>query len=166
MRTYQIYIHTAPDGRSYIGQTCNRPKRDYAHKTNKRITPFTTAIELYGWDSFNHETIISGLTKVEADEMEMVLIAERKTLYPNGLNLHQGGEIKAIEVNKEYLADRPLHTRRTKSKSPSIDQQIASVKDCGRKARLEAKREQLRGDIERAKAETKKFNRRTYKRYY
>lgn len=115
MKTYQIYKHTAPDGKAYIGQTCNRKRRDYNHKTCKRITPLTTAIIEHGWDSFLHETLATDLNKEDADTLEIALIESHSTLYPNGFNLHKGGEINIdgrFEINEAYLADVPLHKRR------------------------------------------------------
>lgn len=114
-KLYEIYMHTSPDGKSYIGQTCNRKSRDRDHKASKAIKPFYSAIKLYGWDSFTHTTLAENLTKDEANELEMELIAKHNTIYPNGLNLHKGGELwlnGKIEVNKQYLIDRPVHTRR------------------------------------------------------
>lgn len=123
MKTYEIYKHTAPNGMAYIGQTCNRKARDTAHKRNKKINPFTEAIAEFGWDSFTHETLVSGLNKKKADAVEIELIAKHNTVYPNGLNLHTGGELPRLadlKHNEAYLKERPLHTRKIKPAAKDV----------------------------------------------
>lgn len=89
-----VYKHTLrADGRVYIGQT-NDIKARWCSSGNKykSCRHFWAAICKYGWDSFDHEVISSGLTKEEADVLEERLIAEYDSTNPkHGFNLRPGG---------------------------------------------------------------------------
>ena len=104
MRTnnYCVYAHTnLTNGKIYIGQTCQEPKRrwqnglGYLIKTkNKKYSQplFANAIIKYGWDGFYHEVIASNLTKESADKFEELLIKKFDTTNPDkGYNLAKGG---------------------------------------------------------------------------
>lgn len=88
---YLIYMHTAPNGKSYIGQTCNLQKRNHGHQTKAACRAIHNAIQKYGWDNFNHEILAENLSLEEANKLEQRLIAAHNTLSPNGYNLRAGG---------------------------------------------------------------------------
>ncbi len=96
IKTYCVYKHTSPSGKSYIGITSKNPPekrwvngRGYSH--NKH---FTNAINKYGWNNFTHEIIKSGLTEEEAQELERELIEKYHTFDSNdGYNGTSGGEV-------------------------------------------------------------------------
>lgn len=80
-RTYKIYRHTTPSGGVYIGQTGTKyvSNRWGRQGNNYRSCPaFWNAIQKYGWDNIKHEILFEGLTKTEADEIEIKLISEAK----------------------------------------------------------------------------------------
>lgn len=53
---------------------------------------FSRAIKKYGWDQFSHEVIATGLSKEDAELMEIKLIAKYKTDNPAfGYNIEHGG---------------------------------------------------------------------------
>ena len=95
MKTYCVYLHTAPSGKVYVGITCKKNPRDRwnngrAYYQNKH---FTNAINLYGWENFSHEILFSGLTKEEACAKERELIAQYRSNHPeHGYNNSVGGE--------------------------------------------------------------------------
>ena len=62
---YCVYIHINKiNGKMYIGQTCQKPeKRWNSGKGYKDDVYFSTAIQKYSWDNFEHEVIASILTK-------------------------------------------------------------------------------------------------------
>jgi group I intron endonuclease len=88
---YLIYKHTSPSGKSYIGQTNNYDRRCREHQSSTDCRYLSRAIKKYGWDSFQHELLIEGLSLDEANRWEEVLIKELNTLAPNGYNLNTGG---------------------------------------------------------------------------
>lgn len=92
--TYKVYRHITPSGKSYIGMTCQdvdkRWKKGFGYDTQPA---FHRAIQKYGWDNIEHEILAEGLSKEEACEMEIKLIAEFKSNDPEfGYNLTTGGD--------------------------------------------------------------------------
>lgn len=93
-KNYCVYKHTSPSGKVYIGITCQEPKKRWkngcAYKSNQH---FTNAIEKYGWGNFTHEILFTNLTKEEACQKEIELIAFYKSNQSEfGYNRSSGGE--------------------------------------------------------------------------
>lgn len=93
IESYSIYRHISPSGKSYIGITKQNPERRFqsgnGYKTQKA---FYRAIKKYGWDTFKHEILESGLTEKEACEKEDYYISEvYHSFAPNGYNIREGG---------------------------------------------------------------------------
>lgn len=92
---YIVYKHVAPNGKIYIGQTCQTTSNRYRHDGTgyKNCTHFYAAIQKYGWDNFEHCVISEGLTKAEADWVEKYLIryynSDNKE---HGYNMTIGGD--------------------------------------------------------------------------
>lgn len=93
-RKYCVYRHTSPEGKVYIGITGRDPIKRWAHGRGYKLNKhFSRAITKYGWDSFTHEILFSGLTKNEACEKEIEMIVYHKSNNPKfGYNLSSGGE--------------------------------------------------------------------------
>lgn len=109
-RNYVVYKHTSPSDKVYIGITCQNPpekrwKNGNAYKYNKH---FYNAIQKYGgWDSFKHEILFKNLTKEEAEEKEIELIAFYKSNQSDfGYNIANGGNCKGTvsEETKKKLS--------------------------------------------------------------
>lgn len=98
---YLIYMHTAPNGKSYIGQTCNLHRRNIVHKNTDGCRAFSNAIKKYGWDNLTHTILAEGLTLEEANALEVALISQHNTISPNGYNLKSGG--RNGEPSKESI---------------------------------------------------------------
>lgn len=93
-RCYVVYKHTAPNGKCYIGITCqNPPEKRWKYGTGYKYNEhFSRAISKYGWNSFTHEVLIRDLTQQEAEQKEIELIAHYKSADRNfGYNLDLGG---------------------------------------------------------------------------
>lgn len=92
-REYCVYMHTAPNGKVYIGQTMQKPEHRFGNGKGYKKCPFlNNAIEKYGWDNFSHEILRDGLTREEADYYEAFYIdlfgsCDRRY----GYNLRSGG---------------------------------------------------------------------------
>lgn len=95
MLNYLVYKHTAPNGKVYIGQTCQKlstrtRSNGSGYSAQKH---FWNAIKKYGWNNITHEVAASNLTKKEADWLENYLIIYYES-YKNskGYNKTFGGE--------------------------------------------------------------------------
>jgi phage FluMu protein Com len=95
-KTYCVYKHTNKfNGKVYIGITSQLPekrwKNGYGYEGNEY---FYRAIQKYGWDKgFEHEIIVSGLTKEQACKIEIELIkAYDSTNSDKGYNFSSGGD--------------------------------------------------------------------------
>lgn len=93
---YFVYMHVSPTGKRYIGITKSNPPKYRWGKDGKGYrghTHFWFAIQHYGWDNFEHIIVAGGLTKEEACQMEIDLIAKYNTTNSEyGYNLSTGGE--------------------------------------------------------------------------
>jgi len=89
-------MHTAPSGKSYIGQTFDYQRRCWEHKKQQRCTAFARAIQKYGWDNFKHEILKDNLSLEEANIWEKFYIERFNTLKPNGYNIRTGGKNSRI----------------------------------------------------------------------
>ena len=91
---YTVYKHTAPNGKVYIGLTCQknlsrRWQRGVGYRTQIR---FYRAITKYGWDAFQHDVLFRGLSKEQAEKIEISLIYLFKANNPKyGYNIENGG---------------------------------------------------------------------------
>ena len=105
MDNFTVYRHTTPSGKVYIGITRQNPIRRWRPDGSgyKENNHFWNAICSYGWDNITHEIIASGLTKDEACEMEIALIAEHDSMNPNkGYNGTIGGEHPPFRSRKKH----------------------------------------------------------------
>lgn len=93
-KRFCVYRHTAPNGKVYIGITCQNPVRRWAGGHGYRHNShFYRAIQSYGWDTFSHEILYSDLTKEDACAKEIELIQYHKSNDERwGYNLSSGGE--------------------------------------------------------------------------
>ena len=102
-----VYKHTAPNGKVYIGITCQNPNRRWrngeGYKKNKY---FYRAIQKYGWNNFQHEVIEEGLTEKDANSKEIEYIKTYKSNIPKyGYNIRSGGNAcEMAKSSKEKLS--------------------------------------------------------------
>lgn len=108
-RIYSVYKHTnLINGKVYIGLTSQSPQQRWKHGNGYiHNSHFWAAIQKYGWDEgFKHEVLFSGLTKEEAEQKEIELIAEYdSTNRDKGYNiLAGGGASNATPEEKKRMA--------------------------------------------------------------
>lgn len=105
---YQIYIHTAPNGKKYVGQTCQRLERRWRNGHGYcRNSHFARAIEKYGWGNFRHEVVQLCETLEEANAVEKALIKEYRTNEVEyGYNISGGadGREKVAESTRQLMS--------------------------------------------------------------
>lgn len=123
-KTWCVYKHTnTVNGKVYIGITSQNTRIRWNRGWGYQYCPhFWKAIQKYGWDSFNHEILMDGLTKEEAEAWEVKLIAEYHSAdYALGYNLSSGGKGtgKHSEETKEKIGNARRgahHTEEAKRK--------------------------------------------------
>lgn len=94
MKNYIVYKHTSPNGKVYIGITCQNPEYRWNHgRGYYQNKYFTAAIDKYRWENFTHEILFSGLSKEDACRMEKALIKKYDSMNPHkGYNQTEGGD--------------------------------------------------------------------------
>lgn len=91
---WSVYVHiNKANDKKYVGITSQKVEYRWnngkAYPNNKY---FTSAIEKYGWDGFDHIVLFDKLTEQEAKDKEIELIAKWKTQDRKyGYNLSSGG---------------------------------------------------------------------------
>lgn len=98
---YTVYKHTTPSGKVYIGITKQNPEKRWQNGNGyKENEHFYRAILKYGWDNIEHEIVENGLTKQQACDLEIELIAKYDATDPrNGYNNSTGGECGSLGVH-------------------------------------------------------------------
>lgn len=91
--SYCVYRHTFPNGKVYIGITCQNPKSRWKNGLGYyKQNLIYNAINKYGWKNIKHEIIDSGLNKEEAEQKEMELIIRHQSNKRKfGYNIENGG---------------------------------------------------------------------------
>ena len=95
--SWTVYRHITPNGKSYIGITCQKPKKRWLNgKGYKEGTAFRGAIDKYGWNDIQHNIVSTDLTEKEAKWLENYLIYYYWTFVGfkdcKGYNCTLGGE--------------------------------------------------------------------------
>lgn len=94
MKNYSVYEHKNKiNGKIYIGITSLPVKERWKNgKSYAKNTKIYNAIKKYGWDNFEHNVLFTGLTKEEAEQKEIELIAKYNTTNSKyGYNIQNGG---------------------------------------------------------------------------
>ena len=106
---YCVYIHTSPSNKNYVGITSQEPKKRWRNGSGYRHSPvFNLAIKKYGWKNFCHDVVAVGLSKEEAERLEVKLIAELKSNNCKyGYNVESGGNLagKHSEETKRKISN-------------------------------------------------------------
>ena len=93
----KVYKHTFPNGKVYIGITSKTNVKDRWGEDGKYYKGqfVYRAIKKYGWQNIVHEVLFKNLTKEEAEQREIELIAFYRSNQQNfGYNVQNGGNIK------------------------------------------------------------------------
>ena len=91
-KTYVVYRHIFPNGKSYIGITCFKPyHRRWTSGNRYRKQPkMNHAIEKYGWENVRHEILFCELSLSDANRLEQEMIMKYDSI-SNGYNISIGG---------------------------------------------------------------------------
>ena len=116
---YKISNTLCPEGKYYIGYSCDIHKRWKTHKstlkTNKHCNiRMQRAYEKYGSDCFDYEILQECETEEEAQEYELSYL-EDLTIRDKLYNLHynsSGGDLITYHPNKEQIIERMKNTQK------------------------------------------------------
>lgn len=119
---YKVYKHTnLHNGKVYIGITSTSvEKRSGSHGEGyKKNALFYRAICKYGWDSFSHEVLLSGLGIEDTSAAEIELIAKYNSTDPRfGYNISSGREYGRAGVPYSENEKRLRSEKMSGSKNP------------------------------------------------
>ena len=169
---YKVYKHTTPNGKVYIGITCQDPQKRWGYGCNyKNQRYFSTAIKKYGWDNITHEILYDNLSQEEAEDKEVELIAKYKSNNREfGYNIANGGKSRGMvseETKKrisefqkgkkpsEYMLQRAREVNTGRICSEETKQKIRN-KNLGRKVSDDAKRKMSASHTGKKLSETTK----------
>lgn len=114
--SYIVYEHLFPNGKKYVGITCQKPSRRWrGGKSYQQNIRMTRAIKKYGWDNIKHTILADGLTEKEAEDMEIRLIKEWNLQNPSyGYNIAEGGNhSRCSDETKKKIGAKTRLNRRT-----------------------------------------------------
>ena len=142
--TGTIYKATAPNGKSYIGQTIlTLNKRISLHKSSKGCPILYYAMEKYGAENIRWSVIeqVTGTYEEKVidklNALETKYIKQHDTLVPNGYNLQTGGEngLHSEESKKKMSISQTgrKHTEETKRKMSEAHSGRKKTKEARRK---------------------------------
>ena len=105
---YTVYMHKFPNNKVYIGITLQKPQ--YRWRRGGRYNDYMKqAISKYGWDNIKHIILYEHLTKEEAEQKEIELIAQYKSNQRDyGYNIQNGGSHQGCvsEETKEKISKK------------------------------------------------------------
>ena len=107
-KCYTVYMHICPNNKKYIGITGKKPEKRWRNGFNYRnCILFNRAIKKYGWNNIKHEILFSNLTKEEAEQKEIELIAFYKSNQREyGYNIQNGGNVHCVsEETKRKISN-------------------------------------------------------------
>lgn len=132
-KVFFIYCHTAPNGKRYVGQTCQklgaRWKRGRGYRSN---TYFAKAISKYGWESFNHDILCVVHSKRLADLFEKHYIEQYDTFnQDHGYNLTKGGGGTSGRVLSKAEVERLVSFNKGRAKTDDERRKISTTLKAG-----------------------------------
>lgn len=91
-KSYVVYRHIFPNGKSYIGITCVKPYyyRWRAGSSYSQQPKVYNAIKKYGWKNIRHEILFENLSQEDANRIEQEMITKFDSVN-NGYNVSTGG---------------------------------------------------------------------------
>ena len=91
---YTVYMHkNKTNGKVYIGITKQKPKYRWHNGEGYNHQVFKRAIDKYGWRNFEHIILFEHLSKEQAEQEEIKLIAKYKSNQKEfGYNISKGGK--------------------------------------------------------------------------
>ena len=146
---FYVYKHTCQNEKIYIGITKQQPIKRWGYNGYgyRKNTLFYRAIQKYGWSNIKHEILYENLSKEEAEQKEIELIAQYKSNQKKyGYNIENGRKCASsiAEQTKKQISN--------KLKGIVRNQEFKNKISCANKKRwIEKSNEEKEKEIERLK---------------
>lgn len=116
-RNYTVYMHLFPNGKVYIGITSLRTFERWCGGHGYSGQPLMwNAIQKYGWKNIDHVILADGLTKEEAEAMEIIEIKKHKAnRRSHGYNVDNGGNATGT---RSAATKKKMSAAKTGEKNP------------------------------------------------
>lgn len=133
---FTVYKHISPSGKVYIGITSQSVDRRWSNGNGyKHNEYFYRAILKYGWDSFKHEILFTGLSKEQAEIKEIELIKfYNSTNNQYGYNIQNGGnysgkhsERSKLKMSASRIGKRPTSEARKNMSDSHVVKRVAQL---------------------------------------
>ena len=144
---FTVYMHICPNSKKYIGIT---GEKDASWRWGdggsgyKQNTHFWSAIQKYGWNNIEHIIVAENLSKEDACQLEIDLIAEHKSNDRRfGYNHSTGGEKSALGFHHSEEAKRKIgDASKNREHGPMSDKTKEKLRqiNLGKKASPELKK--------------------------
>ena len=108
---WTIYVHTSPEGKSYVGRTTSSLKQRCGLKGQKyrQNEMFWNDIQRFGWENFKHKILANCETVEESMRLEIKYISEYDSTNPDkGYNKSVGGH----PCNKGYTDEDRIRLKK------------------------------------------------------
>lgn len=123
-----VYKHTCPNGKVYIGLTCQKAQYRWGKDGNGyKEQLFYRAIQKYGWNNIKHEIVYNNLTQQEAEEREAFLIEMYESYnkaYGYNIDLGGGGAKRLSKNTKEKLRQANLGKKYSKETRAKVSKAL------------------------------------------
>lgn len=118
---YKVYMHICPNGKKYIGITKQLPEKRWlngkGYKSNKY---FYRTIQKYNWKNIEHKILYTNLSKEEAEQKEIELIAYYKSNQQEyGYNIENGGHTNCVSNETKEKISKTMKERQTYKNNPN-----------------------------------------------
>lgn len=151
MDSFTVYVHHIPNDKVYVGITQKKVlarwgKDGAGYKTQQL---FWRAIQKYGWDNIRHEIVAENLSKEEACQMEINLIAKYKSNNPDyGYNISFGGDV--VQFGLTRTEEQRKHISEGHKGIALTDSQIDNLNDIHEKLKDVPRSEEVKAKISQA----------------
>lgn len=116
----------------YVGITSQQPEDRWGTNGNRYYSSphFHNAIKKYGWDNFEHNILFENLTKEQAMEKEISLIAKYDLCNPNkGYNETSGGETPIMSVTARKKLSESMKGNQNGKGHPCSEEKRKKISD-------------------------------------
>lgn len=151
MDGFTVYVHHLPNNKVYVGITQKnvfaRWGKDGNGYSNQQL--FWRAIQKYGWDNIKHEIVAENLSKEEACQMEIDLIAKYKSNNPDyGYNISFGGDV--VQFGLTRTDEQRKHISEGHKGIALTDSQIDNLNEIHEKLKGVPRSEEVKAKISQA----------------